>query len=103
MRVASGTNAYACLHHRRRDARRNSAHIRCKGGHTASLTTVNPKASWQKVKTLPEIVQLLDQLIDEQLYAEIADILNADAWISRRAATSRAARIRSRTKPPRCS
>jgi hypothetical protein len=52
-------------------------HIRFKGGQIASLTTVNPKPSWQKVKTAPEIVQLVDQLLDDHLYAEIADILNA--------------------------
>ena len=52
-------------------------HIRFRGGQTATLTTLNPKASWQKVKTPPEIVELVDRLLDDHLYAEIADILNA--------------------------
>jgi DNA invertase Pin-like site-specific DNA recombinase len=52
-------------------------HIRFKGGHTTSLTTVNPKPSWEKVKTPSDIVQLVDRLLDDHLYAEIADILNA--------------------------
>ncbi len=56
---------------------RTRVHIRFKGGQTTSLTTVNPKASWQKVKTSPEIVQLVDHLLDDHLYSQIADILNA--------------------------
>jgi DNA invertase Pin-like site-specific DNA recombinase len=52
-------------------------HVRFKGGHTTTLTTVNPKASWQKVKTPTEIVQLVDRLLDEHIYQEIAEILNA--------------------------
>jgi DNA invertase Pin-like site-specific DNA recombinase len=68
-------------------------HVRFRGGQTTTLTTVNPKASWQKVKTSSEIVELVDQLLDDHLYAEIADILNArglrpggSAWPGRRAA-----------------
>jgi DNA invertase Pin-like site-specific DNA recombinase len=52
-------------------------HLRFRGGQTTTLTTVNPKASWQKVKTPPEIVALVDQLLDEHVYAEIARILDA--------------------------
>lgn len=51
-------------------------HVRFRGGHTTTLTTVNPKASWAKVKTAPEIVQLIDRLLDDHLYEEIANILN---------------------------
>ena len=43
------------------------------GGHTETLTTENPKASGQKVKTPPQIVELVDRLLDEHLYAEIAE------------------------------
>jgi hypothetical protein len=42
-------------------------HVRFKGGRFETLTTVNPKPSWQKVKTPPEIVQLVDRLLDEHL------------------------------------
>lgn len=52
-------------------------HIRFKGGQTATLTTMNPKASWQKVKTASEIVDLVDGLLDDHIYEEIAEILNA--------------------------
>ena len=52
-------------------------HVRFRGGQTTTLTTVNPKASWQKVKTPTEIVELVDQLLDDHLYDEIAEILNA--------------------------
>jgi len=52
-------------------------HIRFRGGQTTTLTTVNPKASWQKVKTSTELVALVDRLLDDHLYGEIAEILNA--------------------------
>ena len=52
-------------------------HVRFKGGQTTTVTTTNPKASWQKVKTPTEIVKLVDRLLDDHLYAEIAEILNA--------------------------
>jgi hypothetical protein len=52
-------------------------HVRFTGGQTATLTTVNPKASSEKVKTPPEIVDLVDRLLDDHFYDEIADILNA--------------------------
>jgi DNA invertase Pin-like site-specific DNA recombinase len=75
-------------------------HIRFKGGHTTSLTTLNPKPSWEKVKTPPDIVQLVDQLLDDHLYAEIADILNArglrpggSAWPGRQDARLTAHRV----------
>lgn len=53
------------------------AHVRFRGGLTTSITTATPKASWAKVKTPPEIVQLVDRLLDDHFYDEIADILNA--------------------------
>ena len=75
-------------------------HIRFKGGHTTSLTTVNPKPSWEKVKTPSDIVQLVDRLLDDHLYAEIADILNArglrpggSAWPGRHDARFTAHRV----------
>jgi DNA invertase Pin-like site-specific DNA recombinase len=75
-------------------------HVRFKGGQTATLTTVNPLASWKKVKTTPEIVQLVDQLLDDHLYAEIADILNSkglrpggSAWPGRQGTRFTALRV----------
>jgi DNA invertase Pin-like site-specific DNA recombinase len=52
-------------------------HVRFRGGQTTTLTTVNPKASWEKVKTPPEIVELVDKLLDHHVYNEIAAILKA--------------------------
>ena len=51
-------------------------HVRFKGGKTETLTTVNPKSSAQQVKTQPKIVELVDKLLDDHIYSEIADLLN---------------------------
>ena len=50
--------------------------VRFKGGRTKTLTTRNPKSSAQQIKTQPEVVQLVDQLLDHHVYSEIAAILN---------------------------
>lgn len=75
-------------------------HVRFRGGQTTTLTTVNPKASWEKVKTPSEIVDLVDQLLNHHVYDEIADILNARglhpggaAWPGRGGARFTAARV----------
>jgi hypothetical protein len=52
-------------------------HVRLRGGQTATLTSVNPKASWEKVKTPSEVVDLVDRLLDHHVCGEIAEILNA--------------------------
>ena len=54
-------------------------HVRFKGGKTETLTATNPKSSAQQVKTRPEVVELVDRLLDEYIYPEIADILNERA------------------------
>jgi DNA invertase Pin-like site-specific DNA recombinase len=51
-------------------------HVRFKGGRTETLTTQNPKSSAQQVKTPPKVVELVDKLLDDHIYSEIADILN---------------------------
>jgi hypothetical protein len=53
-----------------------NVHVRFRGGQTTTLTTLNPKASSAKVKTPPEIVDLVDKLLDDHLYDGIANILN---------------------------
>jgi hypothetical protein len=50
-------------------------HVRFKGGSVATLTTENPKSSAQQVKTPTTIVELVDQLLDDHVYAEIADLV----------------------------
>jgi DNA invertase Pin-like site-specific DNA recombinase len=51
-------------------------HVRFKGGKTETLTTQNPKSSAQQVKTDPKVVELVDALLENHIYPEIADILN---------------------------
>jgi hypothetical protein len=51
-------------------------HVRFKGGRTETLTTHNPKSSAQQIKTRPEVVHLVDQLLDHHTYSGIAAILN---------------------------
>lgn len=51
-------------------------HVRFKGGRTETLTTQNPRSSAQQIKTRPEVVHLVDELLDHHTYSEIAAILN---------------------------
>lgn len=51
-------------------------HVRFKGGKTETLITDNPKSSAQQVKTPPEVIERVDELLDDHIHAEIADILN---------------------------
>ncbi len=51
-------------------------HVRFKGGKTETLTAWNPKSSAQQIQTAPEVVALVDQLLDQHIYSEIADLLN---------------------------
>jgi DNA invertase Pin-like site-specific DNA recombinase len=52
-------------------------HIRFTGGQTTTLTTGNPKASCEMVKTPSGLVELVDRLLDDHLCEEIAGILNS--------------------------
>jgi DNA invertase Pin-like site-specific DNA recombinase len=51
-------------------------HVRFKGGRIQTLTTPSPKSSAQQVKTPPGIVELVDRLLDDHIYSEIAELLN---------------------------
>jgi DNA invertase Pin-like site-specific DNA recombinase len=51
-------------------------HLRFKGGKTETLTTLNPKSSGQLVKTDSKIIELVDRLLDDHDYSEIANLLN---------------------------
>ncbi len=53
-----------------------TVHVRFKGGRTQTITTLNPKSSAQQVKTQPRVVELVDKLLDEYTYAEVAARLN---------------------------
>jgi DNA invertase Pin-like site-specific DNA recombinase len=52
-------------------------HVRFKGGKTETLTTQNPKSSAQQVKTPAQVIALIDRLLEEHTYPEIAERLNA--------------------------
>ena len=51
-------------------------HVRFKGGKTETLITQNPQSSAQQVKTQQTVLELVDRLLDDHIYSEIADILN---------------------------
>ena len=51
-------------------------HVRFKGGKTETLTTLNPKSSAEQVKTPATTVELVDKLLNNHIYSEIADFLN---------------------------
>ncbi len=53
-----------------------TVHVRFKGGKTGTLITQIPKSSAQQVKTQQNVVELVDRLLDNHIYPEIADILN---------------------------
>ena len=55
-------------------------HVRFKSGKTETLTTLNPKSSAEKVKTRPEVIALVDQLLNDYPYAQIADRLNEQGF-----------------------
>ncbi|MCL2661009.1 MAG: recombinase family protein [Acidobacteriaceae bacterium] len=55
-------------------------HLRFKGGKTETLTTLNPKAGGQIAKTPPHIIALIDKLLDDHIYPEIADVLNEQGF-----------------------
>ncbi|MGH9772229.1 MAG: recombinase family protein [Candidatus Acidiferrales bacterium] len=51
-------------------------HLRFKGGKTETLIAPSPRSSAQQIRTQPEVVKLVDQLLDDHVYSEIAGILN---------------------------
>lgn len=55
-------------------------HVRFKGGKTETLAAANPKSFAEQVKTPPEIVKLVDTLLNDHIYPEIAAILNQQGF-----------------------
>ena len=51
-------------------------HVRFKGGATETLTAKNPLSSAQQITTPPQTIELVDKLLDDYIYSEIADKLN---------------------------
>lgn len=58
------------------EAGSTTIHVRFKGGRTETLTAPIPRSSAEQVKTKPKILTLVDRLLDDHTYAEIADLLN---------------------------
>jgi DNA invertase Pin-like site-specific DNA recombinase len=56
------------------------AHVRFKAGNVQTLTTLSPKSSAQQIKTQPGIVELVDKLLDDHIYSEIAELLNQQGY-----------------------
>ncbi|MCQ1774773.1 hypothetical protein NOI24_26070 [Neorhizobium galegae] len=56
------------------------AHVRFKGGKTQTLVTISPKSPSQQVKTHPDVIQLIDKLLDVHIFSEIAEILNNQGY-----------------------
>jgi DNA invertase Pin-like site-specific DNA recombinase len=52
------------------------AHVRFRGGQTASLTLPIPLKAWQARQTHPDTLVLLDRLLDDHTDAEVAKLLN---------------------------
>jgi DNA invertase Pin-like site-specific DNA recombinase len=51
-------------------------HVRFKGGKTQTITTMNRRSSAQQAKTQPQVVELVDELLQQHTYTEIAKLLN---------------------------
>lgn len=51
-------------------------HVRFRGGQTTSLTIPIPPTAWQIRQTDPDVIALLDRLLDDHTDAEAADALN---------------------------
>ncbi|MFH1343974.1 MAG: recombinase family protein, partial [Pseudomonadota bacterium] len=58
-------------------------HIRFRGGKTETLITQNPKTSAQQVKTRPEVVELVDKLLDDHIWSPVKNsVLSGRAHVS---------------------
>lgn len=51
-------------------------HVRFRGGKTETIVTRTPRSSAEMVKTAPEMIALVDKLLDDYTYPEIATVLN---------------------------
>ncbi|WP_203416342.1 recombinase zinc beta ribbon domain-containing protein, partial [Paracoccus sp. MKU1] len=56
------------------------AHVRFKGGKLQTLTIPSPRSAAQQIKTQPGIIQLVDRLLDDHIYSEIAELLNQQGY-----------------------
>jgi DNA invertase Pin-like site-specific DNA recombinase len=54
-----------------------TAHVRFKGGTSESIRVGAPKPAWELTQTDPEVIRLIDELLNEHTAREVAEILNA--------------------------
>ncbi len=57
-------------------------HVRFRGGATRSLSIPLPRNAWQARQTPPELVRLIDELLDEHTEAQVVRILNERKLLS---------------------
>lgn len=76
-----------------------TVHLRFKGGRTHTITAVNRRSSSEQIKTAPSVVGLVDKLLEDHTYAEIANMLNAQGL--RPGASARPGRTETRFTPKR--
>lgn len=55
-------------------------HVRFKGGKLQTLTIPSPKSAAQQIKTQLGIIQMVDSLLDDHIYSEIAELLNKQGY-----------------------
>jgi DNA invertase Pin-like site-specific DNA recombinase len=53
-----------------------TAHVRFRGGRSETLEIPRPKNGWQAVTTASEVIAVIDRLLGDHTYVEIAEILN---------------------------
>lgn len=53
-----------------------TAQIRFRGGATRTLMVPHPPPAWEQQQTSPEVIELIDQLLDDHTNVETANILN---------------------------
>src|SRR2546427_6130848 len=62
-----------------------TAHVRFRGGATTTLTLARALNAWPLRLTSPEIVALIDQMLDRHAHPDIPTILNTRGYVSRTA------------------
>ena len=54
-----------------------TANVRFKGGTCESIRVGAPKPAWELVRTSPEVLRLIDELLNEHTASKVAELLNA--------------------------
>jgi Recombinase zinc beta ribbon domain/MerR HTH family regulatory protein len=54
-----------------------TAHVRFTGGVTHTIQLGRPQSAWEQRQTDPEVIRLIDELLERHTEGEVADLLNA--------------------------